>query len=320
MSLTDATQPAPACATAQARDGATIYFERFAPPDRPAGSGGDSRTILLVMGLGANGRGWAPMVRRLLGAGFDLVAFDNRGCGRSTTPLRPWTTSLMAEDAVTVLAEAGVGRAHVVGASLGGMIAQELALRNPERVRTLTLGCTSGGWPRLDLVGYRGLAELLDAGVRSRLPGAEDDAAIRHLLRAGCSPDFAESCHPGDEGFETARSMLEDPMPPLGFSQQLMAAARHSTWSRLGELEMPVLIQHGTADRIVPVAAARELARRIPHAELKVTARAGHALGLERPDTTVGTIVSFIEANDAGARRGSAAAAAAERRRTARAG
>lgn len=303
MALRDAVDQEPACAKAEASDGATIYYERFTPPHQSDVPADDPQTILLLMGLGANGRAWAPMVRRLLRAGFDVLTLDNRGCGRSATRLRPWTTSMMAEDAVAVLDAAGVERAHILGASLGGMIAQELALRHPERVRTLILACTTGGFPRIDLISPGGLVDLFQMGARSRLPGTDTDTAIRQLLPMGCSPEFAESCRPGDEAWETTRSMLEDPMPALGFGQQMMAATRHSTWSRLDQLTMPVLIQHATGDRIIPVAAARELARRIPGAELKVTAGAGHALGLERPDKTVETVVDFIERHDPEAHR-----------------
>jgi pimeloyl-ACP methyl ester carboxylesterase len=303
MALRDAVAPEPACSRAEARDGATIYFERFIPPDRPEGSAGDARTILLVMGLGMNGRAWSGMARRLLDAGYDVLALDNRGCGHSTAGMRPWTTSTMAEDAVAVLDEAGIERAHILGASLGGMIAQELALRNPERVRTLMLACTTGGLPRVDLLPRAGFVELLETVVKSRLPGADDEDAIRAFVRLGCSPEFAESCQPGTEGWEVVRRMLEEPMPALGFGQQIMAAARHSTWSRLDRLTMPVLIQHGTGDKIMPVAAARELARRVRTAELKVYAGVGHAIALERPDEAVEVIMSFIERNDPEARR-----------------
>lgn len=301
MALSDAVEPA--CSKAEARDGTEIYFERFIPPDRPEGSADDARTLLLIMGLGANGRAWSAMARRLVAAGWDVLALDNRGCGNSTTRLLPWTTSTMAEDAIAVLDEAGVERAHVLGASLGGMVAQEMGLRHPERLRTLMLACTSGGLPRLDLLPRAGLVDLLETVVKSRLPGADEDDAIRAFIRLGCSEEFAESCEPGSEGWEVTRTMLNEPMPALGFSQQMIAAARHSSWSRLERLEMPVHIMHGTGDRIIPVAASRELARRIRHAELKILAGVGHAIGLERPDDTVEIIMDFIERHDPEARR-----------------
>lgn len=303
MGLSDAVEPA--CSKAEASDGTEIYFERFVPPDRPVGSADDSRTILFVMGLGANGRAWAAMARRLVAAGYDVLTVDNRGCGHSPARIRPWSTSTMAEDALAVLDEAGVERAHIFGASLGGMIAQEVALRYPERVRTLGLACTTGGLPRVDLLPRAGLVDLLETVVKTSLPGTDTDDSVRQFIRLGCSREFADSCQPGDEGWEVARRMLDDPMPALGFGQQFMAAVRHSSWSRLERLSMPVMVMHGTGDRIVPVAASREIAKRIPGSELKVFAGVGHAIGLELPDETVETIMEFIEKHDPKARRDS---------------
>src|SRR2546423_12925836 len=126
-----------AASYATADDGTRIYFERFSPDEGSARRGGrhskDAPPALLVMGLGANGRLWAPAVRRLLASGYEVIVVDNRGCGRSSTPWRPWTTRTMAGDVVAVLDELGVEHAHGGGASAGGMIAQGLALEFPKR-------------------------------------------------------------------------------------------------------------------------------------------------------------------------------------------
>src|SRR3954447_20660358 len=137
---------------AVADDGTPIFFERFSPTTGPNGA----PPVLLVMGLGANGRLWAPAIRRYLASGYDVITVDNRGCGRSGTPWRPWTTRTMATDAVAVMDELEIERAHIGGGSLGGMIAQEIALEFPERAETLVLASTTGGLPRLDLMPQRG--------------------------------------------------------------------------------------------------------------------------------------------------------------------
>src|SRR3954451_2191012 len=130
-----------------ANDGTRIYFERFSLDEGSARRGGrhskDAPPVLLVRGLGANGRLWAPAVRRLLASGYEVIVIDNRGCGRSSTPWWPWTTRTMARDALAALDELEIERAHVWGGSLGGMIAQELALEFPERVSTLVLSSTT---------------------------------------------------------------------------------------------------------------------------------------------------------------------------------
>lgn len=281
-----------------ADDGTRIYFERFSPDKGSALRGGRSAAngppALLVMGLGANGRLWAPVVRRLLAAGYEVIVVDNRGCGRSSTPWRPWTTRTMASDAVAVLDELGVERAHVSGASLGGMIAQELALEFPDRVSTLVLGCTTGGLPRLDLVPRRGLLRIFEATLRSLRSGGDPEQRVRDFFWTATSEDFAARCRPGDESWATVGAMLEDPTSQRGLALQLLACVRHSTWSRLRRLRMPVQVHHGTADRLMPFAAGRELAGRIPGAQLVVHEGAGHAIILERPEECRESVLAFL--------------------------
>jgi 3-oxoadipate enol-lactonase len=279
---------------ATAPDGTPIYFELFSPGADSAGP-----PVLLVMGLGANGRLWAPVVRRLLAAGYEVIVVDNRGCGRSTTPWRPWTTRTMAGDAVAVLDELGVECAHVSGASLGGMVAQELALEFPERVSTLALGCTTGGLPRLDLVPRRGLLRIFEATLRSLRPGDDPDQRVKDFLSMVTSEDFFAQCRPGDEAWATVAAMLEDPTSQRGLAMQLLASARHSSWSRLPRLTMPVQVHHGTEDRLMPFAAGRELARRIPDAQFVAYEGAGHALILERPEEGRERVLAFLEEADA---------------------
>jgi 3-oxoadipate enol-lactonase len=268
-------------------DGTRLFYERF-------GSQG-GRAVLLVMGLGANGRIWRPVVDRLVERDYDVLTFDNRGCGRSGVPVRPWTTRTMAADAIAVADAAGVATIDLIGASLGGMVAQEVALAHPGRIRTLILGCTTGGLPRVDLLPLPGLPRMLGAALRAgrRPPSTRD--GVGEFLRLVVSPEFAASCEEGSEAWVAVASALEDPMTQRGFAQQLLAAGRHATWTRLDRLTMPVQVQHGSADRLMPLAAGRELARRIPGAQLKIVEGAGHALGLEQPDAIVDLAVSFLE-------------------------
>jgi 3-oxoadipate enol-lactonase len=286
-----------------AADGTRIYFELFSPQGDSARSRDGQSTgappVLLLMGLGANRRLWAPAVRRLLASGYDVIAVDNRGCGRSSTPWRPWTTRTMAGDAVAVLDELEIERAHVGGASLGGMIAQEIALEFPERVRTLVLACTSGGLPRLDLVPWWGLLHIFEAALRSLRPGSDPEQRVRDFLCMTASEDFAAQCRPGDEAWATVAAMLEDPTSQRGLAMQLLACVRHSSWSRLSRLTMPVQVHHGSEDQLMPFAAGRELARRIPGARFVVHEGAGHALVLERPEECSERILAFLAESEA---------------------
>jgi 3-oxoadipate enol-lactonase len=273
-----------------ADDGTRIYFEFFSPH---GGSAKRAAPALLLQGLGANGRLWAPAVKRLLASGYDVIAVDNRDCGRSSTQWRPWTTRTMAADAVAVLDELEIERAHVGGASLGGMIAQEIALEFPERVATLVLLSTTGGLPRLDLVPQRGLLQLLEAVLRSWRPASDPEQRIRDFLCMVASEDFAAQCRPGDETWAAVEAMLEEPASQRGLAMQLLAGARHSSWSRLPRLTMPVQVHHGTEDRLVPFAAGRELARRIPGARFVAHEGAGHGIP-ERLEEGSESILAFL--------------------------
>jgi 3-oxoadipate enol-lactonase len=174
-------------------------------------------------------------------------------------------------------------------------VAQEVAIAHPDRIRTLILGCTTGGLPRVDLLPLPGLPGMVAAALRAgRRPAATRDG-VADFLRLVVSAEFAASCEEGSEPWVTVAKALEDPMTQRGFALQLLAAARHSTWSRLDRLRMPVQVQHGSADRLMPPAAGRELARRIPGAQLEILEGAGHALGLEQPDAIVDLAVSFLE-------------------------
>ena len=250
------------------------------------------------MGLGTNGRLWAPAVKRLLAAGYDAITVDSRGCGRSSTSWRPWTTRTMAADAVAVLDELGIKRAHVFGGSLGGMVAQEFALEFPERTATLSLASTTGGLPRLDLLPRSGLLRVFEALFRSLHPAGDPERRVREWIARVAAEDFAVQCRPGDEAWTTVAATLEEPTSGRGFAMQLLASARHSSWSRLSRLTMPVQLHHGTKDPLIPFAAGRELARQITGAQFVVYPGAGHALLLERPEGAE-RVLAFLAECDA---------------------
>ena len=252
------------------------------------------------MGLGSNARIWAPVIDPLRSGGYDVVVMDNRGCGRSGVPWRPWSTQTMADDARSVLDAAEVSRAHVVGASMGGMIAQELALAHPERVASLVLGCTTGGLPKGPaLITAHGVRHVLGMVARAvRPPSAADE--VLEFLRVNVSPEFAAGAPPGGPAWQAVEAMLADPMPTRGLLHQALATARHSSWSRLGRLTMPVQVQHGTADRVIPVHAGRNLARRIPRAVFEPIDGAGHALGIEYPAEIARRALAFLAGHAGG--------------------
>jgi 3-oxoadipate enol-lactonase len=275
---------------ASAPDGTRLFYERFAPK-----SAGKPLPVLLIAGWATNGRLWLAAADRGTAAGYEVITTDSRGTGRSSLPRWPWSVATLARDVVAVLDDAGIARAHVAAPSLGGMVAQELALRYPERVGALVLAATTGGLPRIDLYRAAGLARLVaDLARRTRRP-SDRASAVRHALRLAVSKDFARQTSPTDPAWLIVEEMLMDRASARGNLYGLLAAAAHSTWSRLPSLRLPVQVQHGSADPVISPRAAQALIAAIPGAELQILRGAGHALILERPDDTMRIGLSFLD-------------------------
>ena len=264
---------------APAPDGRTaLYWE----------SEGAGAPVLLVMGLGLSGGAWwrtVPVLARRL----RVITFDHRGVGRSRAFSPVYTTEAMADDAVAVLDAAGIERAHVYGISLGGMVAQQLALRHPERVRSLVLGATSPGGPR----SVSPDPEVLDF-VRRRLRMRSEEAA-----RASVPFNYGPRCraeHPERIEEDIARR-LESPFSIRAYREQLFAAGVHNTWGRLGRIVVPTLVVHGRHDRMVPFGNGELLAGRIPGARLRVLEESGHTYPTEEPgvDEEIAAFLAALE-------------------------
>ena len=229
------------------------------------------------MGLGLSGGAWwrtVPVLARRL----EVITFDNRGVGRSQALLHAYSTAAMADDAVSVLDAAGVDRVHVYGISLGGMVAQQLALRHPERVRSLVLGATHAGGrharrPDADVVSF----------LRRRL-------WMRHEEAAWSSVEFnyGERCrteHP-ERIAEDVKQRLAHPFPVQAYRAQLWAAALHDCYRQLHRIDTPTLVVHGTEDRMIPVENGRMIAARIAGARLVELSDTGHLYPTEAPTST----------------------------------
>ena len=226
-------------------------------------------------------------LREQLGAELNLNAFDNRGAGRSDKPAGPYTIAQLADDAAGVLDGLGLARVAVLGHSMGGYIAQELALRHPSRVRSLVLVGTASGGPATLPVPKTTLDIWL---ANAHLPPPEYVRATMHLSFA---PGWTDD-HPSEyEAFIEAR--LEYPTPPEAWRAQFDAANAWSAAARpVEEIRVPTLVIHGDADRVLPVENGREIARRIPGAELRELPGRGHVLNLEEPDEFNGIVLDFL--------------------------
>jgi pimeloyl-ACP methyl ester carboxylesterase len=242
---------------ARSGDNAKLYYE----------STGAGAPVLLVMGLGMNATGWWRTVP-VLAERLRVIAFDNRGMGRSDRPEGPYTTAQMADDAMAVLDAAGEADAHVYGISLGGMIAQQIALRHPGRVRSLVLGATTPGGA-VHTAPDPGTLAFFER--RASMP-AEEAVWASVPYNYGAATRARHAGRIGEDIVERLRYPFEaDP-----YRAQLAAALGHDIHERVGEIRAPTLVVHGDADRMIPPANGRLLADTIPGARLAMWPGAGH--------------------------------------------
>ncbi len=253
-------------------------------------STGDGPPVLLVMGLGISATGWWRTVP-VLAEGFRVISFDNRGVGRSDHPAGPYSVAEMAADAVAVLDAAGEASAHVYGISLGGMIAQTVALDTPERVRGLVLGATTPGGPAATPI-QSDTATFFQR--RLEMPAAE-------AVWASVPYSYGEETRlrGGQLIAEDIEQRLRFPVEPVGYGGQLGAAMNFNVHDRLAEIDRPTLVLHGDADRIVPTENGRLLARRITGAAIEELPGAGHLYPTDAPQADR-RVLDFLGGLDAG--------------------
>jgi 3-oxoadipate enol-lactonase len=257
-----------------------LYYELY---------GDGEKTVVWIMGLGADLHGWEPQLAAFAGEGRRHLVFDNRGVGRSAKPAGPYTTAQLADDCAGLMTALGVERADVVGISLGGAIAQELALRHPERVTSLALIATFG---RVD----QSLAQTASAGAEklgfsvsdimrawseagADAPPIDPRMAFGFLMPLVFSKDYLTR---EKEALKArfART-IEYGFSGAGLAGQVAAAMKHDVLERLGGIGIPTLVVTGSADRLVHQAHSAVLAERIPGARLEIIDGGTHGLTLE---------------------------------------
>jgi 3-oxoadipate enol-lactonase len=249
---------------------------------------GRGEPILLVMGLGYPSQMW-HRTRPLLASRYRTLVLDNRGIGQSDVPQGPYPIALMASDAAAVLDAAGIESAHVFGISMGGMIAQEVGLQYPARVRSLILGCTAAGGP---------------AAVR-----AEPEAIQMLMTRVKMSPEqAAEAAVPFIYDPATPRERIDQDLAirrpwfpsPAGYAAQLQGILGWEAYSRLGRIAAPTLVIHGESDRLIPPGNAQLIAERIPGAKLVMIPRASHLFFSDQPELAHRAVMDFLAVHSSG--------------------
>lgn len=254
-------------------DGVRLYWEEQ----------GRGEPLLLIAGLGGTHMSWHRTVP-LLADRYRVITYDARGVGDSDVPRGHYSMPLLAKDALAVLDDAGIGVANIFGMSMGGMVAQELAIRHPDRVRSVILGCTS----------CRGLDAV-----------SPDSRVLRLLVqRAWMPPDEAFRVlvpfiyHPGtaQRRIDEDASVRATSFPSRrGYLGQLSAVASFRSCSRLAKVRAPTLLLHGADDDLVPAENSAVLSRHLPGARQVLLEEASHMFTTDQPEGTRDAVVAFLE-------------------------
>ena len=245
---------------------------------------GSGPPVVLIMGLTCPSDVWCHFRASVLD--YRTIALDNRCAARSDTAR--CTIAAMASDVAAVMDAAGVRQAHIVGASLGGIVAQEFALKYPQRVRGLVLACTLTGGAYAMVTKFDLMLALIWRALQP--PANAIDAFVPFLY------------HP-----ETPRERIDAELKVLKrwapsrvrLASQLLAIATYRSLERLPNIAAPTLVLHGDSDRLVPLSNGKLIANRIPGAELVIIPRAGHMLHTDQPELTYEVVRHFLRRVDA---------------------
>ncbi len=248
---------------------------------------GEGESLLFVHGLGYDRLGWGPLPH-VLAEDFRVILFDNRGVGESDVPPGPYSVAQMADDAVAVLDAAGVGRAHVLGVSLGGFVAQELAVSHPDRVDRLVLASTGPGGPNM----YPMPAETVEA--MGRFPTMEREAGLRLMVENSVGesgvrrrPELVD---------EIYSYRLERAPSVEAWRAQAIAGASFDLFDRISEIEAPTLVITGDVDVVIDPRNSDLLVERIPNARLHSVHDRGHMLIWEEGESLAPVVKEFLQA------------------------
>lgn len=247
---------------------------------------GAGEPLLLIHGLAGTHGVWGEPFLAGLDATFESIAYDQRGIGASSPSEGRFSIADLADDAAALLDVLGLERAHVFGTSMGGMVAQELALRHPGRVRTLILGCTYAGGPG---------SAITDRAIIGRYLEAVRSGDVELAVRTGFELNMAPAARERDRAYRTYRTLaLAAAAPREVIVEQARATATHDTSARLGRLTAPTTIIHGDQDLMLDVSNAHHIAGLIPHARLEILAGAGHVFWMEEPERSAQLVVEAV--------------------------
>jgi len=256
-------------------NGIDLYYETY----------GEGTPLVLIMGLRRNLLWWYRQILEL-SRHFHVVAFDNRGAGRSDKPVMEYSIPLFADDTASLMEALGIRNAHVLGISMGGYIAQELALHHPDRVKSLLLGCTSCGGSRAVLMSEKRMKKF------TAVEGLSPEQILRKNMDIYFSGGFIED-HP-DKVQEFIDLSLRYYQPEDAFLRQFAACLRHDTADRLDGISVPVLIAAGDDDPLVPSVNSKILKELIPGAGLHLFPDRRHCFFMEEAEAFNRMVIEFF--------------------------
>ncbi len=246
---------------------------------------GSGEPLVLIGGLGADTFLWFRQVPELCKY-FQVIVFDNRGSGESDKPETPYTIPMFAADTAGLLQALGIERASVMGASLGGLIAQEFALSYPALLEKLVLAATTFGGPKSIPLPAETAAAMLN-----RTGDPETD--IRNSFKLFTSAEWQQA-HP-EIVDEYVRWRVAHPQPVAAYQRQAVATMGFDVEGRISQITAPTLIMHAENDRVVPVENARLLAEKIPNSKLLIFPKAGHAFNIELDQAYNQAVIDFLK-------------------------
>lgn len=261
-------------------NGINIYYEIH----------GSGAPLVLIPGLGYGGWMWHKMIPGLAEY-FQVISFDNRGSGQSDKPPGPYTAQMLAADVVGILDEFQMAKAHIMGHSMGGFIAQAMAIDYPERVDKLILSATNFGGPRHIPITPEAMAVLTDLS-------GDPIERLRRGIVISCAPGFAERRPDVVEDWINFR--IANPIDPVGYQAQLaiglsLIPEAASFEHKLEAVSAPTLILFGEHDKVVPPGNAQLLAEKISDAHIEILADAGHFFPFEMPEEAISAVTRFLK-------------------------
>ena len=260
-------------------NGINLYYELH----------GRGPVVVLIPGLGYDGWMFSKMIPGLAEQ-FQVISIDNRGAGQSDKPPGPYTAQLLAADVIGLLDAFDIDKAHIVGHSMGGFIAQAIAVDYPERVDKLVLSATNFGGPHHVPITPQAMAVLTDAS-------GDPIERLRRGIVISTAPGFAEQNPEFIEDWVTYR--IRHPIDPAGYQAQLaiglgLLSEAASFEHKLGAVTAPTLVLFGEHDAVVPPGNAELLASKMPNARIEILPNAGHVFPFETPAAANRAIIDFL--------------------------